>query len=478
MNDKTRKGRAGTIALRALAGILIVAMLGTVLLYRRTDVVIDLKAMDNRGAQVAAQQLTTLDTYAGAPRLRRMGIYAQSFLRGLSTSEDCDRAAQIAIAQADFEGALAYTERAIELYEGGDEGLAALNARMGYLHTLLGNYKDALNWLDKGLAIVEIPEARLTRAQVRLNLGDPKGALTDAEACIARAEVPWQMLPNLVNIYEAAGDYETATAFYTTLIEATGEPEYMLNRAYCYTSLGSMAEAEADCARYAEADGAETAQAEVMLGIGWMREGSYDKAGECFGRALEQGYLDPEALYYYVVLCAYVTGDETRACEYGDRMIERIRAGGEARSADVQLEDTTGRLNVSLLPLDESSLCMMTGACHMRLKQYDVAVDCLTICLECNPQDGFARYLRASCLLASKHFEEAIVDFDAAIAAGEDEEKCRYGRAVCRSQLGDEAGALEDFDWVMLHGTDDSLFAEATKLMKALLGETDEVEGT
>ena len=113
MNDKTRKGRAGTIALRALAGILIVAMLGTVLLYRRTDVAIDLKAMDNRGAQVAAQQLTTLDTYAGAPRLRRMGIYAQSFLRGLSTSEDCDRAAQIAIAQADFEGALAYTERAI-----------------------------------------------------------------------------------------------------------------------------------------------------------------------------------------------------------------------------------------------------------------------------------------------------------------------------------------------------------------------------
>ena len=400
-----------------------------------------------------------------------MGTYARSFLRGLRTFDDCDRAAQIAIARADFESAATYTERAIGLYEGGDaERLGALNARMGYLYTLMGDYKSALKWLDRGLASVESPEARLTRAQVRLNLGDPWGALTDVETYLAAAENPWPMLPNLVNIYEAAGEYETAAECYSVLIEATGEPEYMLNRAYCYTSLGRMAEAAADCERYAAAGGGETASAEVMLGIGWVREGSYDEAGDCFARALKQGYSDPEALYYYVVLCAYVTGDEARACEYGDGMIERIRSGGQARSADVQMEDATGRLNVSLVPLDEASLFMMTGASHMRLEQYEPAVDCLTMCLERTPEDGFARYLRASCLLAARRFEEAIVDFNAAIEAGEDEERCRYGRAVCRSQLGDVEGALDDFDWVMLNGTDDSLFAEASKLMQALMG--------
>ena len=476
MNGKSRGGRARIIAMRVLAGILVVAILAAALLYRRTDVEINVDALENRGARVAAQQLTAVGTYAGAPRLQRMGTYARTFLSGLKTWEDCDRAAQIAIAQLDFENAITYTERAIELCE--DEDHELLDTRMGYLFTLTGDYKSALKWLDRGLNATESPEARLTRAQVRLNLGDPRGALTDLEVFLAGTDNPWPMLPNIVNIYEAAGEYETAISCYTVLIEATGEPEYLLNRAYCHTCLGSMAEAAEDCDRYAAAGGGETASAEVMLGIGWMRDGSYDKAGDCFARALEQGYSDPEALYYYVVLCAYVTGNEARACEYGDAMIGDIRSGKKARSADVGMEDTTGRLNVSLVPLDESSLCMMTGASHMRLEQYEPAVECLTMCLERSPENGFARYLRASCLLAAQRFEEAIGDFDAAIAAGEDEEKCRYGRAVCRSQLGDTEGALDDFDWVMLNGTDESLFEEASRLMRALMGDADDASET
>ena len=113
----------------------------------------------------------------------------------------------------------------------------------------------------------------------------------------------------------------------------------------------------------------------------------------------------------------------------------------------------------------------MTGASHMRLEQYDPAVSCLTMCLERRPKDGFARYLRASSLLAARRIEEASEDFDAAIAAGEDEERCRYGRAICRSQLGDVDGALDDFDWVVLNGTDESLFSEASRLMQALMGD-------
>ena len=401
-----------------------------------------------------------------------MRVYARNLLSKLDNSIDCDRAAQIAIAQADFESAITFTEKAIMLYDGEGVNLAELNTRLGYLFTLLGEYKDALIWLDKGLALAESPEARVTRAQVRLNLGDPKGALKDVETCLAAVNDPLPLLSNVVNVYEASGEYETAAACYAELMEATGEPEYMLNHAYCCTRLGRMTEAAEDCARYAAAGGTETAAAQVMLGSGWMREGSYEEAGACFGRALEGGYPDPESLYYYIVLCAYVTGNDTRACEYGDIMIEHIRSGVKAGSADVQMEDATGRLNVSLVPLDEASLCMMTGASHMRLEQYSEAAECLTLCLEHNPENGFAKYLRGSCLLALGRFREAMEDFDAAIEAGEDEEKCRYGRAVCRSQLGDITGAMEDFDWVMLHGTDDSLFLESSKFMMELMEKT------
>lgn len=452
-----------------LAVILILAMLSSFLLYFRTDVSVNAKSMENLGASYATQQLVLGDSYANASRLQRMRTYARNIMSRLDNSADCDRAAQIAIAQADFESAITFTEKAIELYHGEEVDLAALNTRMGYLYTLLGDYQNALTWLDKGLALKESLEARLTRAQVRLNLGDLKKALTDAEICLASVEDTLPLLPNVANIYEASGDYETAAVFYARLAEAAGEPEYLLNHAYCCTRLGRMAEAAEDYARYEAAGGTETAAAQVMLGSGWMREGSYEEAGTCFSKALDGGYPSPESLYYYIVLCAYVTGDDARACAYGDRMIERIRAGAEAGTADVQMENATGRLNVTLVPLDEASLCMMTGASHMRMNQYDEAAECLTQCLKLDPENGFASYLRGSCLLVLGRYREAMEDFNTAIEAGEDEEKCRYGRAVCRSQLGDITGAMEDFDWVMLHGTDDSLFLESSNFMKELI---------
>ncbi len=464
--------RIVAVSRRVLAVILVVAMLSSFLLYFRTDVTLNPKGMDNLGARFATQQLMSGESYAGSSRLQRMSSYALNLLSRLDNSADCDRAAQIAIAQANFVDAITFTGKAIELYEGDEKNLAALNIRMGYLYTLLGQYRDALKWLDKGLAVEEAPEARLTRAQVRLNLGDPQGALKDAETCMNNAEDPEQMFSSVVNIYEAAGEYKTAADYYSFLIDSTGEPDYLMNRAFCYSKLGKMREAANDCAAYTAAGGSEKAAADVMLGCGWMREGNYDIAGECFGRALEEGYPDPEALYYYIVLCAYVTGEDARACEFGDRMVDRIRSGSQAGSASIQMEDTTGRLNVSLVPLDESSLCMMTGASHMRMEQYNEAVECLSMCMERTPQNSFAVYLRGSCLLAMGRFDEAIVDFDAALAAGEEEEKCRFGRAVCRSQLGDVAGAMDDFDWVMLNGTDDGLFLESSKLMKDLMDST------
>ena len=139
---------------------------------------------------------------------------------------------------------------------------------------------------------------------------------------------------------------------------------------------------------------------------------------------------------------------------------------GQLRDAADGLE-TGGKLK--LVPLDEASLCMMTGASHMRLESYDRAVDCLTMCLDRDPENSFALYLRASCLLAAERYPDAIADFEAAMAAGEDEERCRYGRAVCLSQMGDSEGALKDFDWVMLNGSDEQLFAESAKLMTRLL---------
>ena len=123
---------------------------------------------------------------------------------------------------------------------------------------------------------------------------------------------------------------------------------------------------------------------------------------------------------------------------------------------------------------DLSSLCLMTGAAHVQLGDFDSAIDSLTACLKTDGSTVFANYLRGSCLLAAGRYEEALADFDAAIAANEEIEKSRYGRGICRMQTGDREGAMEDFDWVMLNGEDDELFEATYQMMQQLLNDDTE----
>ena len=463
------KGKARSAIRRGVAVLLIVALLSALMLYRKTDISLNADDMENKGAHVAATQLLQMDGYVNAPRLNRMTAYARRLIGGEHTFADYEAASQIAVAQNQYADAVAFTRKSIELCPDNAEAYATLCLRLGYLYTLQADYQNALEWLDKGLAVADSPEAQLTRAQVKLNLGDTDGALADVTGYLQKAEDAMPMLPDLINVYEAAGQFDTAATLYTRLIDETGDEDYLLNRAYCYTTLNRMTEAAADCERYAAAGGAEAGSANVMLGIGWMRNGDYAAADECFIRAIDQKYSDPESLYYYVVLCAYITENYSRACEYGDALIDRILRGEASGTASIQVENTTGKLNVALAEIDRASLCLMTGASHVRMGDYEQAVDSLTACLQQDSNAAYANYLRGSCLLAAERFEEAIPDFDTAIAAGEEEEKSRYGRGVCRMQLGDNQGAMDDFDWVVLNGKNKDLFDESSRLILKLM---------
>lgn len=456
---------------RVIAAFLVLALLSGILVYRQAEVAVNPEPIENKAVRLAAKQLLTESDYASDSQLGRMAEYTRSLFRGRNTFGEIDTAAQIAAAQGNYPEAVALTGKAIDMYEGGDEKAAELYLRMGYLYVLQNEFMEARKWLDLGLELTDAPDAKLVRAQVLLNIGETETAKQDVTDYLNTAPNAEANLADLINVYEAAGDYQTAIELYTRLIEDSRKAEYNLNRAYCYSSLGSMSSAVADRNAYEKAGGEEVAAADAMLGISFLRNGAYEEAGKRFILSLEEKYSDPQSLYYYIVLCSYISRNYEQACIYGDQLIALVNEGKDEGIATVDMEKTTGKLEVKLAKLDLASLCLMTGASHIQTGTFDQAVDSLTECLRRNEGIVYANYLRGTCLLAAERYEEAIRDLDASIAAGEEVEKSRYSRGVCRMELGDREGAMEDFDWVLLNGKDEELFQEAGLLMNQLLEE-------
>ena len=462
--------------IRITAAVPAVIMVLSAVLYDRSGIRLNAEQFEEKGSRVAARELLRDDEYANADRLSRMTAFARNLLSGKQSMEDLELGVQISIAQANYEDAIGLTQRILENFEGTDAELGRQYLRLGYLYVMTKDPDSAMKYLNEGIALAPTAEAYLTRAQVYLERGNTEAALADTETSLKIAENPEDLYPDMVNIYEAAGHFEKAAEIYTRLIELPGGSEYYLNRAYCRMNLGRMEEAAADRDAYAAAGGKELGSADVMLGLGWMRAKEYAQADDCFVRAIDGNYADPESLYYYVVLCAYVTGNYERVCTYGDRLAEMIRGGTENGTADITVEKATGRLNISLVKMDRATLFLMNGAAHLYLGHYEPAAASLTSCLEADPSMAYASYLRGTSLLAAGRFSEAIPDFDTAIAAESEPEKSRFSRAVCRMETGDREGALEDYDWVVRNGSDPELFNEAARQIQILLSGTETPE--
>ena len=481
MTEKTEKtkDRKYGILIRVIAAILVIAMISSVLVYYQTDVTVNPQQEENKAVRLAARQLLADNDYANASRLERMSEYTRNLLRIKNSTASYQRAAEIEIAEGDYQAAISLTAKAIEAYSGHDaEEEAELYFQMGYLHVMENEYENAMKWLNLGLELKDSPEARLVRAQVRLNLKelDTDAALEDVVAYMNMAEDAGENLPDLINVYEAAGDYRTAAIMYTRLLETNPDPDYYLHRAYCYVSMAQaeqdpseMGNAVADREAYEQAGGKDLATADVMLGIGWMRMERYPEAGKSFIAALNEGYKDPESLYYYIVLCSYVSENFAQACTYGDQMIERISRGEDLTAAEMGLENTTGRMKVKLVEIDFPFLCRMTGASHMKTGDFEQAEECLPVCLNENPDMPYANYLRGVCRMVAKRYAEAEADFTRAIAGEVETETSYYSRAICRIKLENTEGTMEDLDWILLHGTNEELFQDASGMMNQLL---------
>ena len=452
---------------RIIAWVLIIAMIPGLLIFNQTGVRYEATTDDNRSIRLAAQQLLRDDSYAQSSRIKRMGAFARNLLRGKRTFEDYQLAAQIAIAQARYDEAAVFLEKAIGLFEGSVADEAKLYLQMGYLFVLLGEYEKSLKWLDLGISVTPYPEAILTRAQVRLNLGDMDGALEDVNVYRKRVGDSDDNLLEMVNIYEAAHDYETAAELWTRILKKNEKIEYLIDRAYCYVELGRMEEAESDARRYLGLSEKNHSTVNAMLGIGFLRTGNYGKANDYFVEALNRSDSEPVSLYYYIVMCAYLTGNHERVVEYGEKLIQKVQQGQETGMAQYKVEDATGKLEVQMVPMDFSKLCQMTGSAYIALGKYARAAEVLTFGIEQNG-DFQLNYLRGVCRMAEEKYKEAIEDYSVALRANVEVESVLYSRGVCYMETGDYLKAQQDFGRLTEITGNEALREEAFRQMEII----------
>lgn len=453
--------------IRAIALLLAITITSSAVLYVQTGTTVRSSDYANRSEALALEQLLASGNYANASRLERMGYLLREAIAGKKTPEDYDIAAQRAISRGEYETAAEDMEVALLLMDENDPARAGLETRLGLLYTLSGSYEDAYTWLSKNIESTGSAPIRLARAQVSLNLDDVPGAMNDLNAyleAVGGLDGAEEMLPNIVNIYLAAEDYETALECYNRMLAKEENTDSLLGRAYCLARLGRLEEAEQDRAGYEAAGGKELAQADVFLGLAWMKNGDFNKAAAYFQKADDEQYPSPETLSYYRMICGYSSGDYRQAADSGDRLTAILNADGTVALQEVEVENETGLTRVTARDIPGAEVCRVTGASHLALAEYETAVASLTTGIDTGDTDPYAHYLRGSALLALGRFETALSDFDEAVSAECETEKSRFNRAVCLYALHREE-AKDDLNWVLQNGTDPALRQEAAALL-------------
>lgn len=454
--------------IRIVAFLLAITITSSAVLYVQTGTKVRPGDYSNRAEALALEQLMQSGDYANASRLERMGYLLREAIEGKKTPKDYDLAAQRELSRGEYEAAAENMEVALLLMEETDPARSALETRLGLLYTLAGDYDAAYTWLSKNIESTGSAPVRLARAQVCLNRDDVPGAVSDLNAyleAVGGLDGAEDMLPNVVNIFLAAEDFENALACYDRMLAKENTADSLLGRAYCLARLGRVEEAEQDRAAYETAGGKELAQADVFLGLAWMKVGNVDAAAACFQKAGEEDYPSPETLTYYTMLCGYSSGDYRRAADQGDLLMAGLNADGTVALHEVGVENETGLAQVIAREIPGAEVCRVTGASHLALADYKAAVTSLTTGIDTGDTDPYARYLRGSALLALGKFETALSDFDVTVAAECETEKSRFNRAVCLVALHRD-GAAEDLNWVLQNGTDPALRQEAATLLE------------
>ena len=276
-----------------------------------------------------------------------------------------------------------------------------------------------LNDLD--IAIARRPDdvsAYLSRARIRFQRGDDRGAISDLGAAL-RLEPDKPGVHALRGIaYVYMGKYDSAIADMSEVIRL--EPDNATAHYYrglAYGELDSLDLATADLSKVIELQ-PENGDAYRARGDCHTYQRKYDLAIEDYATALR---IDPENARSY----------RGRGAAY------RMKGQLDLAIADYDVA-------IKLKPEDHYAL-RFRGDAYMDRGEYDKAVPDYDAALSINDGDDLAYLRRGNARLFSGELELAIADFEAAIKCNPSNARAYHARALIREVMHDAQGAEDDF---------------------------------
>ncbi|MCK9313993.1 MAG: tetratricopeptide repeat protein [Methanocorpusculum sp.] len=210
---------------RVIAGILVVAMVGTMFIQSAT-----LVAISRSDSDAAVNYLAENTEYVNKNTPQRVEDYLKT-LGTKDTLEDYYRLASTQIAREEYNDALGNIEKCISLYNNeGKELYEDLLLKRGCLQVMIGDYDAALKSLD--LALAKDPAAAdiyLVKAQIfaqRQNMGALAQCLTEYLKLVPEDS---SIRALLAQAQFTGGDYEAAAQQYAEIIDKdpNAEVEYL-----------------------------------------------------------------------------------------------------------------------------------------------------------------------------------------------------------------------------------------------------------
>lgn len=385
--------------LRAAAFLMALLMLCSLMLLDAVKIKIQKQPVEAPDIFSSANNYLVDSTeYVSKPTLERVAQAIQGVLAKPVSLQDYYNLASEAIAKENYQNALTFIDVCLEIAASDeirveDAVYVDLNMKKACLLALSGEYDRSLAYFDKVLEKdPSLTQAHQVKIQILIEQGKTDAAITAISGYLSLKPLDFSMRLALIQLYYTQQEFIKA---------------------------GSA------CSEYLSLTKLNSAAVYFLRGACRMQTGEFELAKQDMLDAALNNHEDPGLCYGQASICAYLLKQNEAVITYGQKAVD-----------------------IGSKELDTGLIHSYMGYASMLTQNYETAYGHFTAAMQLGQPKASMLYYRGVSLMAREQPKAAIVEFGAAIAAGEFTSQCYYNRAVCYLKLNDYDSAMYDLNIV------------------------------